>query len=116
MRTLSEAERYARSADRGTAGGVVPPTRFIDYFRSLEAILAEERTKTVIFGHAGDANAHVRPLVEVRVPDWRDRERRILGAPATPVARLGRTLSGVTVPLPGRDRLDVPAPWRSEVP
>ncbi|MCG6957795.1 MAG: FAD-binding oxidoreductase [Gemmatimonadetes bacterium] len=73
---------------------VVPLDRFIDYLRSLEVILAEERTKAVIFGHAGDANAHVNPLVDVRAPDWRERVRRILEATATLVAELGGTLSG----------------------
>jgi FAD/FMN-containing dehydrogenase len=73
---------------------VVPPDRFIDYLRSLERILEEERTTAVIFGHAGDANAHVNPLVDVRAPDWREKVRRILEATATLVADLGGTLSG----------------------
>jgi FAD/FMN-containing dehydrogenase len=73
---------------------VVPTERFIDYLRSLEDILTEERTKAVIFGHAGDASAHVNPLVDVRAPEWRGRVRRILEATTTLVAGLGGTLSG----------------------
>jgi FAD/FMN-containing dehydrogenase len=77
---------------------VVPPDRFIDYLRSLEAIATGERTgertKAVMFGHAGDANAHVNPPVDVRAPDWRERVRKIPEATATLVADLGRTLSG----------------------
>src|SRR5690606_39084488 len=48
----------------------------------------------VVFGHAGDGNVHVNPLVEVGRPDWRDRVRAVLEATVDLVAELGGTLSG----------------------
>jgi FAD/FMN-containing dehydrogenase len=47
-----------------------------------------------MFGHAGDGNVHVNPLVEVRREGWRERVRRILDATAELVASLGGTLAG----------------------
>ncbi len=73
---------------------VVPPRRLPDYLRSLRDILAEEETDAVLFGHAGDANVHVNPLIDVGRPDWRARVGRILERTADLVADLGGTLSG----------------------
>jgi hypothetical protein len=48
----------------------------------------------VIFGHAGDAHAHVNPLIDVSRPDWRQRVERILDAVTSLAAALGGTLAG----------------------
>jgi FAD/FMN-containing dehydrogenase len=48
----------------------------------------------VIFGHAGDGNVHVNPLVDVGSPDWLLRVRATLEAVVDLVAELGGTLSG----------------------
>jgi FAD/FMN-containing dehydrogenase len=47
-----------------------------------------------VFGHAGDGNVHVNPLVDVRTPGWRDRVRTVLDTTVALVAELGGTLSG----------------------
>jgi FAD/FMN-containing dehydrogenase len=73
---------------------VVPPGRLVEYLRALEGILDRENTEAVMFGHAGDGNVHVNPLVDVRTPGWRARVRRILEATVDLVAELGGTLSG----------------------
>ncbi len=73
---------------------VVPPARLPEYLRGLEPILAEEDTDAVVFGHAGDGNVHVNPLIDVGYPHWRDRVARILERTADLVAALGGTLSG----------------------
>jgi len=73
---------------------VVPPGDLTRYLSSLGSILEDERTEAVIFGHAGDGNVHVNPLVDVRRPDWRERVRRILERTVELVAGLGGTLSG----------------------
>ena len=74
--------------------GVVPPSRLADYVRGVRAALAAHDTPGVIFGHAGDANVHVNPLVDVRRSDWRDRVAGILGDVVDLTARLGGSLSG----------------------
>jgi len=90
----------AARADRGLVSmqfiedSVVPPGRLSDYLHGLDAILADEGTDAVIFGHAGDGNVHVNPLVDVLRPDWRERVGRILERTVTLVAGLGGTLSG----------------------
>jgi FAD/FMN-containing dehydrogenase len=73
---------------------VVRADRVPDYLRGLEEILEGEETDAVMFGHAGDGNVHVNPLVDVRRFDWRDRVERILHATVELVAGLGGTLSG----------------------
>lgn len=73
---------------------VVPTENLGRYLTELEAILARWQTDAVIFGHAGDANVHVNPLLDVTHLDWRGRARGILEDTADLVARLGGTLSG----------------------
>lgn len=73
---------------------VVPIGCLAPYLEGLDAILGDEETDAVVFGHAGDANVHVNPLVDVRRPDWRARVGRILERTVTLVAELGGTLSG----------------------
>lgn len=105
-RTRLWALRHAASpviAARATDGlvsmqfiedSVVPPAALAHYLRRLQDVLASEETDAVLFGHAGDANVHVNPLVDVRRRDWRGRVGRILAATAGLVADLGGTLSG----------------------
>jgi FAD/FMN-containing dehydrogenase len=73
---------------------VVPPEALGRYLRGLEEILAGNRFDAVIFGHAGDGNVHVNPLVDVGSPDWLPRVRETLEAVVELVAELGGTLSG----------------------
>jgi FAD/FMN-containing dehydrogenase len=74
--------------------GCVPPPRFADYVRGVRTILTRADTPGVIFGHAGDAHAHVNPLVDVMRHDWRDRVRRMLDDVTDLTASLGGTLAG----------------------
>lgn len=90
----------ARQAEKGRVSmqfiedSVVPRPALSAYLGALEAILQGEDTDAVLFGHAGDGNVHVNPLVDVERHDWRKRVRRILDATAELVASLGGTLSG----------------------
>lgn len=74
--------------------GAVPPERLPDYVRGVRAALASEGIRGVIFGHAGDAHVHVNPLVDVRLPDWKERVGRLLDRVTALVASLGGTLAG----------------------
>ena len=56
--------------------GCVPPPRFAEYVRGVRAALDRARFKGVIFGHAGDAHAHVNALVDTSEHDWRARAAR----------------------------------------
>lgn len=74
--------------------GCVPPARFAEYVRGVRLALARARFRGVIFGHAGDAHAHVNVLVDVTESDWRRRAERLLLDVTALVARLGGTLAG----------------------
>jgi len=74
--------------------GVVPVARLADYIRLLRRVLAEHGLPAVIFGHAGDANLHVNPLVDVAKPGWRAEVEAIVYEVAEGVAALGGTMAG----------------------
>jgi FAD/FMN-containing dehydrogenase len=74
--------------------GVVPVDRLPDYIRLLRGVLQRHALPAVIFGHAGDGNLHVNPLVDVAKPGWRDEAEAIVYEVAAGVARLGGTMSG----------------------
>jgi FAD/FMN-containing dehydrogenase len=73
---------------------VVPVDRLPDFIRALREILDRNHLPAVIFGHAGDGNLHVNPLVDVHEPGWRDLAEHVLDEVAALVARLGGTLTG----------------------
>ena len=72
----------------------VPPSRFAHYVRGVRSALRRADTAGVIFGHAGDAHAHVNPLLDLTRADWRDTMRGLLDDVCDLTARLGGTLSG----------------------
>jgi FAD/FMN-containing dehydrogenase len=74
--------------------GCVPPARLPDYVRGVRAAFERLGIRGVIFGHAGDANVHVNPLIDVREPDWRARADALLDDISTLTGRLGGTLTG----------------------
>ena len=74
--------------------GCVPPDRFPEYVRGVRAALDRQRIRGVIFGHAGDANVHVDPLIDVSDPDWKARAEALVDEVTALVARLGGTVAG----------------------
>lgn len=90
----------ARAAEKGLVSmqfiedSVVPPAHLLEYVSGLEMILEDAETDAVIFGHAGDGNVHVNPLVDVEDPGWRKRVEEILESTVDLVADLGGTLAG----------------------
>lgn len=74
--------------------GCVPPANFPTYVRGVREALARRETVGVIFGHAGDAHAHVNPLVDVSKPGWRSQVRSLLADVCDLTARCGGTLAG----------------------
>jgi FAD/FMN-containing dehydrogenase len=74
--------------------GVVPVDRLADYVRLLRRVLAANDLPAVIFGHAGDGNLHVNPLVDIGAPGWKARLEAIVYEVAEGVAALGGTMAG----------------------
>ena len=73
---------------------VVPLDALPEYIRALRATLVAHHLPAVIFGHAGDGNLHVNPLVDVTEEGWRKQVGEVLEEIASVVARLGGTLAG----------------------
>lgn len=86
------AERGLHSA-QFIEDSVVPPDRLLDYIRGVAGILESAELDAVIFGHAGDFNLHVNPLVPDGDPDWLERVRQVPHATTDLVAHLGGTLT-----------------------
>jgi len=74
--------------------GCVPPAHFATYVRGVRAALARARCRGVIFGHAGDAHAHVNLLADLTDPTWRARCEQVLTEVTALVAQLGGTVAG----------------------
>jgi len=74
--------------------GCVPPAHFATYVRGVRAVLARAGCRGVIFGHAGDAHAHVNVLADLTDPDWRARCEQVLTEVTALVAQLGGTVAG----------------------
>ena len=91
---IMESARSGLVSTQISEDSVVPPDALGAYLSGLEEILRAADTDAVIFGHAGDANIHVNPLLDVRRSSWRDAARAILMDTVDLVADLGGTLSG----------------------
>jgi FAD/FMN-containing dehydrogenase len=74
--------------------GCVPPAHFATYVRGVREALARAGCRGVIFGHAGDAHAHVNLLADLTDPEWRARCAQVLTDVTALVARLGGTVAG----------------------
>jgi len=73
---------------------VVPPRHLAAYLDGIEEILTRAAFDSVIFGHAGDGNIHVNPLLDLNSPDWFERTLRAMEETAGLVRSLGGTLTG----------------------
>jgi FAD/FMN-containing dehydrogenase len=91
---IAERAREGLFSTQFIEDSVVPPHHLGHYLQGLEEILARHRFDAVVFGHAGDGNVHVNPLVDVGAPDWLPRVRRTLDEVVELVALLGGTLTG----------------------
>lgn len=91
---IAAAAEDGRRSTQFIEDSVVPVASVPAYLRGLDRILRGAATEAVIFGHAGDGNVHVNPLVDLGTRGWRDRVRTILEETVDLVAELGGTLSG----------------------
>ncbi len=73
---------------------VVPPDALGEFLERVGGLLDEAHFEAALFGHAGDANVHINPLIPVVDKDWFARARTLLEDTATLVSELGGTLAG----------------------
>jgi FAD/FMN-containing dehydrogenase len=93
-RVAEETQRSGRVSTQFIEDSVVPTTELPAYLSGLQDILDRAGIQAVMFGHAGDANVHVNPLIEVTRPGWKEEVRGILEETVDLVAGLGGTLAG----------------------
>lgn len=74
--------------------GAVPLKNLAAYVKGLRAAFARQDIRGVIFGHAGDANVHANPLIDMTQPDWKTKTENLLREVVSLIAGLGGTLSG----------------------
>ncbi|MSR36355.1 MAG: FAD-binding oxidoreductase, partial [Gemmatimonadetes bacterium] len=91
---IARAAEGGRRSTQFIEDSVVPVAAVPAYLRGLDEILGRAAMDAVVFGHAGDGNIHVNPMVDVGASGWRDRVRSVLADTVTLVAGLGGTLSG----------------------
>jgi FAD/FMN-containing dehydrogenase/Fe-S oxidoreductase len=72
----------------------VPAERLGDYINGLREIFARHRTRFAIFGHAGNGNVHVMPLLDPHDPTFQARMAAMAEDAFELTWRLGGTITG----------------------
>ena len=72
----------------------VPPGRIVEFVEGLSAILSSHDTRFVVYGHAGQGNFHVRPVLNTRDREDLAKMRSIADQTFELVAKLGGAISG----------------------
>jgi FAD/FMN-containing dehydrogenase/Fe-S oxidoreductase len=89
---------YRRMGPRRVAAFIednaVPPARIAEYVRGLKRILGAHGLEMALFGHAGQGNFHIRPLVDLASPTDRRSVVEVAREVAELVVSLGGSLSG----------------------
>lgn len=73
---------------------VLPPAHLPEFLRRLQDVLKDHAATALVFGHAPQAQIHVRPYAEPRMPGERARLERLAEAVYKHVVSLGGTLGG----------------------
>jgi glycolate oxidase len=70
----------------------VPPDAVAPFIGDIRGILADEGVTAVIYGHIGEGNIHVRPLIDRE--GWEDRLRRLAATVFRTTLAYGGTITG----------------------
>lgn len=74
--------------------GIVPPDKFQEYIEKVYALFASYRLPVALWGHAGDANLHLQPFLDLGEVGDRQRVFRLMDEYYKLVLELGGTTSG----------------------
>jgi FAD/FMN-containing dehydrogenase len=74
--------------------GVVPPERFREYLDGVYQLFARHHLQAAVWGHAGDANLHMQPFLDLGQVGDRQKTFRILDEYYNLVISLGGSTSG----------------------
>lgn len=74
--------------------GIVPPERFQEYLDSIHQLFARHRLQGAVWGHAGDANLHMQPFLDLSQVGDRQKVFRLLDEYYHLIISLGGSTSG----------------------
>jgi FAD/FMN-containing dehydrogenase len=74
--------------------GVVPPERFREYLEGVYQLFARNHLQAAVWGHAGDANLHMQPFLDISQVGDRQKAFRLLDEYYNLVISLGGSTSG----------------------
>lgn len=74
--------------------GIVPPAKFHEFLTGVYDLFAKHRMKIAVWGHAGDANVHVQPFLDLSQVGDRQKTLRLLNEYYDLVISLGGSTSG----------------------
>ena len=72
----------------------VPPEHLAGFISEVEQVFARQRLTSLIYGHAGSGNLHLRPLFDLTLPGLPARIQRLADEIYEVVLRYGGTISG----------------------
>lgn len=84
----------ARKAIPVIEDGAVPLDKFGEYLQGVYDMLARNRVTAAVWGHAGDANVHMQPYLDISQVGDRQKAFRLLDEYMNLVLSLGGTTSG----------------------
>jgi FAD/FMN-containing dehydrogenase len=74
--------------------GIVPPERFGEYLEGVYQIFARNHLQAAVWGHAGDANLHMQPFLDLSQVGDRQTAFRVIDEYYSLVLSLGGSTSG----------------------
>lgn len=74
--------------------GIVPPEKFQEYIQGIYAIFEKYNLKAAVWGHAGDANLHMQPFLDLSEVSGRQKTFKVIEDYYQLVMELGGSTSG----------------------
>lgn len=74
--------------------GIVPPDRFREYLEGIHQMFARHRLQAAVWGHAGDANLHMQPMLDLAQVGDRQKIFKLMDDYYHLVISLGGSTSG----------------------
>ncbi len=74
--------------------GVVPPDRFSEFLSGVQQLFSKHRLQVAVWGHAGDANLHMQPFLDLSQVGDRQKVFRLLDEYYGLIISLGGSTSG----------------------
>jgi glycolate oxidase len=71
----------------------VPPENLAGFIDEVQRVFADRRITALVYGHAGNGNLHLRPLIDVTLPDLPGRVRELAESVYDVVLRHGGTVT-----------------------